>query len=105
MATNGTLLGVFSGSSFAAAFTNPNSLDILQIVNEGGQVVYSVDSAGVTHTNPASPTSEALMWRLFGSSVANAFQNVDNLDLLQIYSPTGQTLEYHIDSTGTAHTP
>ena len=103
-ATNGTLLGVFSGATFAAAFTNPASLDVLQVVNEGGSVVYSIDSAGTAHTNPTSPTSEALMWLLQGSSLANAFQNEANqLDLFQIYSPTGQTLEYYVDFSGVAH--
>jgi hypothetical protein len=103
-ATSGTLLGVFSGATFAAAFTNPAGLDVLQIVNEGGSVVYSIDSTGTAHTNPTSPTSESLMWRLQGSSISNAFQNdPSQLDLFQIYSPVGGALVYYVDFTGTTH--
>ena len=34
---------------FAAAFSNPSSLDIIQVINIGGNVSYWLDSLGVAH--------------------------------------------------------
>jgi hypothetical protein len=55
--TNGTVLGVFytqltQGSTatlFAAAFDNPLLLDILQVINPGGNISYWLDYLGVVH--------------------------------------------------------
>jgi len=56
--TNGTRIGQFksniaSGTTealFAATFTNPSNLDILQVVSPaGGNVVKYIDYAGVSH--------------------------------------------------------
>ncbi len=102
-ATNGAVHGVFQGAGFSTAFTNPSSQDILQVVNEGGSVVWNLTSAGVSNTNPASPTAKAL-WTYFGSSLATAFTNPSNLDILQIYSGTGETLEQRVSSTGVVST-
>ena len=99
-ATNGTVFGVFQGTSYATAFAFvPASQDIIQVVNEGGKVVWQLTSAGVANTNPASASTNAL-WRLFGSSLATAFTNTSSLDLLQIYSGTGETLISRVSSTG-----
>jgi hypothetical protein len=55
-ATNGTRVGVFqtrlaSGQStasyFADAFTNPSQLDILQVINAGGNIHYNLNYLGV----------------------------------------------------------
>jgi hypothetical protein len=53
--TRGTLLGQFSGSSFAACFqqnnTNPLSLDLLQIRDTGGSIVWWLDYTGTVQTS------------------------------------------------------
>jgi hypothetical protein len=55
-ATNGTRVGQFvsrltssatTAQLFADAFTNPSQLDILQVVNVGGNVHYSLNYQGV----------------------------------------------------------
>jgi hypothetical protein len=106
-ATDGTILGPYltNTGTFGGAFTNPSNLDVLQIVNEGGEVVWNLSHTGVASTDPASPTGEALIGRYAGSNVATAFKNASNLDLLQIYSSTGDSLIFHVDYLGTAHTP
>jgi hypothetical protein len=54
--TNGTRVGVFStnltssatlAQLFASAFANPAQLDILQVVNVGGNIHYSLNYLGV----------------------------------------------------------
>ncbi len=56
--TKGTRVGVYqsnlaSGDTtahyFANAFTNPSLLDILQVVNVGGNISYYIDYLGVAH--------------------------------------------------------
>jgi len=56
--TNGTRIGVFqtnlsSGSTLAAifadAFSNPAKLDIIQVINVGGNIHYNLDYLGVAH--------------------------------------------------------
>ena len=56
--TNGTRIGVFfsvagTGSStalfFSTAFANPSQLDIIQNINEGGNITYWLDYLGVNH--------------------------------------------------------
>jgi hypothetical protein len=56
--TNGTTLGVYfanlpAGSTtaafFALAFVNPAQLDIVQIINPGGNISYWLDFLGVAH--------------------------------------------------------
>jgi hypothetical protein len=54
--TNGTTLGVYSApvigttaSLFAQAFVNPAQLDIVQIINPGGNISYWLDFLGVAH--------------------------------------------------------
>lgn len=99
-ATIGTVFGVFQGTSYATAFANnPAGQDIIQVVNEGGKVVWQLTSVGVANTNPASATLNSL-WRLFGSSLATAFANPSSSDLLQIYTGTGETLISRVSSTG-----
>lgn len=109
-ATNGTVVGVFSGMSLATAFVNPQGLDILQVINEGGTVVYHLDKNGVNRTNPASPSKVggipmAMYQQNGASSLAVAFFNPGNLDLLQVISPTGQAVVFHVNYLGVASTP
>lgn len=95
--------GQHAGASLLAAFTNPSSLDLLQVINEGGKIVWSLSSTGVVALNPASPTSEPLLARLQGSSFLNAIGfNPASLDILQIRN-VGGNISFWLDSTGTAH--
>ena len=102
-ATNGTLTGVYQGSSYATAFTNPQSLDLIQVINEGGKIVWNLTSTGVANTNPASPTGNTLLGQYFGSSFAAAFTNPSSLDLIQIVSPAGGNTVNYVDYAGVAH--
>ena len=102
-ATNGTMVGVYSGSSYATAFTNPSNLDLIQVVDEGGSVVWNLDYAGTANVNPGSPTSEALLAQYFGATLAAAFDNPSSLDLLQIISPVGGSVVNYVDYAGTTH--
>ncbi len=108
--TNGTVIGVFQGASLAVAFTNPQGLDIIQVINDGGAVIYNLDKNGVATTNPASPSKvdnvpQALYKQFGAGSLALAFSNPGNLDLLQVISPTGGAAVFHVDYLGAAHTP
>lgn len=55
--TNGTSTGVYQSSRasgttaqlFAASFTNPANLDVLQLVNVGGSIAHYIDYLGVSH--------------------------------------------------------
>lgn len=60
--TNGTLLGQFYGSSFTTCFqqnnTNPYSLDLIQIQDTGGQIVWWLDYTGTVQFPTSSlPTN------------------------------------------------
>src|ERR1700685_2485979 len=57
-ATNGARVGVFqtvltststTAQLFANAFANPSNQDILQVINEGGNVSFYLDYLGVSH--------------------------------------------------------
>jgi hypothetical protein len=37
--------------SLAAAFSNPRKLDLIQVVNSGGKVVWNLTPNGAVHTN------------------------------------------------------
>lgn len=56
--TSGTRIGQFASrltssattaQLFADAFANPSNLDIVQIINAGGNIHYWLDNAGVAH--------------------------------------------------------
>ena len=56
--TNGTRIGQFlthlsstatTAQLFADAFSNPSKLDILQVINSGGNIHYYLDYLGVAH--------------------------------------------------------
>lgn len=107
-ATNGTVIGQFRGTSLVAAFTNPQGLDIIQVVSIGGTVVYNLTSTGVAHTNPVSPSlvhgnPQALYQQNGAASLAAAFTNPSNLDLIQIISPTGGNIVAYVDYLGVVH--
>lgn len=91
------------GSSLAASVKNPSSLDLLQVVDEGGKVVWNLTSAGVATANPSTSTASALLTRYFGSSFSAAFKNPSNLDILQVVDEGG-TVVFWVDHTGAANT-
>lgn len=103
--TGNTMVGVFNGTSFGTAFTNPQQLDVLQIINEGGNIVWSLNYLGVATVNPTNPTATSVFKRYFGTSVATAWTNYDNLDIIQITNPSGQAVVYHCDYLGTVYQP
>jgi hypothetical protein len=103
--TSGTIYpGIYEGSNLATAFANPSGYDLMQVVNEGGKVVWNLTSAGVTNTNPANPTMSAILGKFSGSSFATAFPNPSKLDLLQVVNEGGST-EFLVDYQGLAYTP
>jgi hypothetical protein len=113
--TNGTVfLGVYSGTSIQNAFANPQGLDIAQVVTRTRQVLWNVDKNGVATSNPANPSTVAgvaqcLLNQGKAATLAIFIQNHNlsgyNLDWLQIISPTGGGVVYHINYLGTASTP
>lgn len=106
--TNGTVaLGTWSGPSFASVFSksaNPLSLDLMQVINEGGKIVYNLNANGVGTTNPLNSTSEVLLAQYFGPSLSAAFSNPLNYDLLQILGAGGAVV-FHVNYLGVASTP
>lgn len=108
-ATNGTVIGQFRGTSWATAFTNPQQLDILQVLSiTGGTVKYNLTRTGVANTNPVSPTRvhgnpQALYQQNGAASLAAAFTNPLHLDLIQIISPTGGNIVAYVDYLGVVH--
>jgi hypothetical protein len=105
-ASVGTVMkGQFFGATLAAAFTNPGALDIFQVINASGTIVWTVSSTGVVTTNPSTPTTYSLLAPNYGSSFTNAVGfNPGNLDVLQVINEGGSVV-FHIDSLGTAYTP
>lgn len=100
----GTVLGSFNGTSVATAFANPGNLDILQVVNEGGQVIWSLTGAGIASSNPTTFTSKAILGQFEGQFFNTAFPtNSGQLDILQIRGPGG-ALTFRIDFLGNALT-
>ena len=80
--------------------------DILQIRNEGGFCIWSLNWNGVAANNPTTPTATALIQTLFGSTIAAAVTNNSSnaqnpLDILQIYATNGQHLLLRVTNAGT----
>lgn len=92
------------GSSLAASVQNPSKLDLLQVVDEGGKVVWNLTSTGVANTNPATSTASALLKRYFGSTFSAAFTNPSSSDIFQVIDQGGAVV-YHVDHLGVVHTP
>lgn len=92
----------------AATHSNPENLDLFQVINEGGKVVWNLNYAGVASTNPSSPTMKAgkpvaLLAQWFGTSLAAAHANLTNSDLYQVNN--GSAVVLHVDYTGTVYVP
>jgi hypothetical protein len=101
--TAGTIYpGIYGGSSLATAFANPNNFDLMQVVNEGGRIVWNLTAAGYTFVNPVSPTPNTILGKFFGSSFAAAFNNPNSLDVLQIINEGGQII-FGVTGQGSAY--
>lgn len=102
--TQGTVIGRYSGASVAAAFTNPQHLDLIQIIQPNdGSIIYNVDYLGVKHSPASSPTGQALLGKFSGATIALAFSNPSHLDLLQIIQPNDGSIVWYVDYLGVNH--
>jgi hypothetical protein len=91
------------GSNLVAAFSNPRKLDLIQVVNSGGKVVWNLAPDGAVHANPLSPTSGALLGQFRGATFAEAFaENPMQYDVFQVVGPSGAGI-FHVDYTGAAY--
>jgi hypothetical protein len=91
--------------AIATAHTNVSGLDLYQVINQSGKVVWSLSSSGVVTLNPVNPSATALMGRHEGTSFATAFPDPtgQKLDIYQIHD--GSKVVYHVDYQGNAFTP
>jgi hypothetical protein len=103
-ATTTALIGTYEGASLSQAFSNPKNLDIIQVVNEGSEVVWNLTSAGVANTNPVVPTTQALLSRYEGSNFVDAFTNLADNDILQIIHPNSGAIVFGVTSQGYSYT-
>ena len=94
-----------AATAIAAAHTNVPGLDIYQVVNQSGKIVWSLSSTGIVTLNPANPTPTALMGRHEGSSFAMAFPDFtgQQKDIYQIHD--GSKVVMHVDFQGNVFTP
>ena len=94
-----------------SSLPNPLSLDLLQVLGEGGETLINVSSTGVVTLNPTSQTTQVLFGRYYSrlsstATVATIFadvwsQNNAQQDILQVLSQGG-ACAYHLDYLGVA---
>lgn len=90
------------GLTLAIAFSNPLNLDLIQVVDKQGNAGWNLTAGGVVNTNPASPTSNALLGRYRGATFAQAFSNNPmGYDVFQVVGPGGASI-FHVNHAGTA---
>lgn len=87
---------------------NSDGLDLIQVVNEGGKVIWNLSATGVATFNPANPSKkfgipQASLHQYFGNTFAQAFTNSSNLDIFQVHN--GSKVMFHVDYQGNAFTP
>lgn len=103
-ATHGTILGQFSGSTVAGAFTNPQHLDLIQIIQPNdGSIIFNVTYLGVAHSPASAATGQALIGKYSGATIALAFSNPSHLDLMQVYQPNDGSIIWYLDYLGVNH--
>ena len=101
------------GSTAAlSSLPNKQSLDLLQIFDQGGKCVVKVSSTGVVSSNPATHTTQVLFNQFFTrlastATLANIFadvwsENKTQQDILQVRSQ-GQKTIWHLDYLGVAY--
>ena len=89
--------------TLSAAFSNPHSLDLIQVVNKAGKVVWNLTATGSVNINPASPTVDVLLGRYSGATFSEAFaENPLQYDVFQVVGPGGAGI-FHVDYTGAAY--
>jgi len=102
--THGTIFpGIYFGSMLTVAFANPSGYDLMQVVNEGNQVVWNLTASGVATTNPTNPTSNAILGKFSGSNFSVAFPNPYRLDVLQVIDGGGHVV-FGVTYQGSAYT-
>jgi hypothetical protein len=95
--------GPYYGSTLATAFPN-NILDIFQVVNEGGQIIWNLNYQGVATFLPSSPTPATRLGKFEGNTFAAAFPNPYQLNVFQLIGQGGAVV-FHVDYQGNAVTP
>lgn len=104
-ATNGTVSpGQYSGASLATALPNPQNLDVIQVINADGEIIWNLNYAGISTFNPSNPTAQALLDRFYGNTFSQAFSNPSQLNIFQVVSQGGAVV-FHVDYQGNAVTP
>ena len=94
-------VGSYQGSSLTTAFPNVQGLDIFQVINEGGQVVWNLNAVGVATNNPTKPTPGTLLGQYEGSNFQAAFPNPYQLNIFQVISQGGSVV-FYVDYQGNA---
>jgi hypothetical protein len=96
-------------SALLTSLPNSQSLDLFQVIGEGGAILISVTSTGVVNKNPVAPTGQCLFGRMqsrlastasTAAIFADAFsQNNNQSDVLQVRTQGGVGV-WHLDYTG-----
>lgn len=122
-----TALNARYSASSLAAYSNPSNYDLVQIVNSGDSsasspastITVRVSSTGQVILLPGKGTSTGrnTLWGRFyaintpdTSSLAAFFAsafgpNPQQLDVIQVLSPNGGAVVWHLDYLGVAYTP
>ncbi len=98
--------GTYFGQSLERAFQNPNQFDLIQVVNEGGDVIWCLNFAGLVTTNPANqanPTLDTYLGKYRGQTFADAFPYLNKLNIFQVVNQGGHVI-FFVDYQGNAAT-
>jgi hypothetical protein len=116
-ATSTAVLQQAAGASVVTAYPQvggtAQNLDLIQILDEGFQVLLNVDFAGVVRKPSNTPSANigntrvgAFQTRLTSGTTAqlfaDAFSNPSNQDIIQVIN-IGGNISYWLDATGVAH--
>jgi hypothetical protein len=93
--------GSFHGNNLAEAFRNSAQLDLIQVVNEGEDIIWHLTANGVAVFNPVTYTSKALLGRYQGQTFAEAFPNPRRKNIFQIVGP-GNNIVFFVNYQGVA---
>jgi hypothetical protein len=90
------------GLILATAFSNPLNLDLVQVVNKRGKVVWNVTPGGEVNINSDSPTANTLLRQFCEATFAQAFaENPMEYDVFQVVGPGGVRI-FHVDHADAA---
>lgn len=87
------------------------NLDLIQIVDNGGRILFKVNHSGVVSAGPSGTngTRIGVFQSRLGTTAtraqvfADAFANPSRLDILHVVKPTGGLLVYYLDYLGVSH--